>query len=425
VDDHADFPLFTITDGSLDVNTSGTDFDTRLVHGLLLEPGLVMGDAYFFSSAHLKNHVLGRDRDSISLFEAAMKKGLIISALRQPAKDFKAVLGYLRGQQMRGDYDELDPLAERLSSSCDLEARQVIWPLRSGVGYEKLVQHCLLSEPPPGMDSDIWQLTESLRHDGVVKAKRLTMLLPGGEGLRRGELIRVAGSLLGVFDLSDQSVISRDEILSRYARSVDRESTRYTAAKEFFDWVDEIHRINFARSLGARPSVFTSTPSSARVLQRAVPSAAEEGSPQSVRDQISVTIKIPQARRLLKWPPEKLLAARDFGKSWRDSARLFLADPNTLTRHNAEQALQEYAGELRKLAPAAPRVELSVQALATRTAPTLLTAASEFARPEAGPYVATTASTGYLVYQYAGKRRPDQDSVSPGLNVIEPSRPAA
>jgi hypothetical protein len=424
VTDHSDFPLFTITDGSLDVNTSGSEFETRLVHALLLEPGLVMGDAYFFSSAHLKDHVLGRGQDSVSLFEAAMKKGLIVAALRQPAKDFKAVLGYLRDQQMRGDYDELDPLAERLSSSCDLEA-PVIWPLRSGVGYERLVQHCLLGQPLSGVDSDIWQLTERLRHDGVVEAKRLTMLLPGGEGLRRGELIRVAGSFLGVFDLSDQSVIGRNEILSRYARTVGKESIRYTAAKEFFDWIDEIHRVNFARSLGARPSVFASTPSSAGVLQRAMPSAAEEGSQQSVRDQFTVDIEIPQARRLLKWPPEKLLDAREFGEAWRDGARRFLDDPNSGTRHTAEKALDEYAGKLRKLAPASPPVTLSVGAFATRTAPTLLTAASEFTRSGAGPYVATTASTGYLTYQYLEKGRPSKDSVSPGLNIIEPSSPAA
>lgn len=422
---HADFPLFTITDGSLDLNTGASEFETRLVHGLLLEPGLVMGDAYFFSSAHLKDHVLGRGQDSISLFEAAMKRGLIIPALRQPAKDFRAVLGYLRDQQMRGYYDELDPLAERLSGSCDLEACQVIWPLRSGVGYERLVQHCLLSQQPSGVDSGIWQLTESLRHDGVVEAKRLTMSLPGGEGLRRGELIRVAGSLLGVFDLGSQGTIGRDEILSRYARLVGEESISYAAAREFFDWIDEIHRINFAKSLGARPSVFTSTPSGAGVLQRAMPSAAEEGSPQSVRDQISHVIEIPHARLLLKWPPEKLLGARDFGEAWRDSARRFLANPNNGTRHKAQAALEEYAGELRKLAPASPPVSLSVQAFATRAAPTLLTAASGFALPEVGPYVATTASTGYLAYQYLEKDRPDKDSVSPGLNIIESSSPAA
>jgi hypothetical protein len=427
VSGHADFPLFTITDGSLDLNTDASEFETRLVHGLLLEPGLFMGDAYFFSSANLKDHVLGRGQDSISLFEEAMKRGLIIPALRQPAKDFKAVLGYLRDQQMRGHYDELDPLAERLSGSYDLgaEANRVIWPLRSGVGYERLVQHCLLGQQPSGVDSGIWQLTESLRHDGVVEAKRLTMSLPGGEGLRRGELIRVAGSLLGVFDLSSQGTIGRDEILSRYARLVGEKSIRHVAAREFFDWIDDIHRVNFAISLGARPSVFTSTPSGAGVLQRAMPSAAEEGSSQSVRDQISHVIEIPQARLLLKWPPEKLLGARDFGEAWRDSAQRFLDDPNNATRHKAEVALDEYAGELRKLAPASPPVSLAVQAFATKAAPTLFTAASGFALTEAGPYVATTASTGYLAYQYLEKGRPEEDSVSPGLNIIESSSPAA
>jgi hypothetical protein len=423
--DHTDYPLFTVTDGPIDINISGKEFETRLVHGLLLEPGLVMADAYFFSSTHLQRHVLEESRDSISLFEAAMRRGLVVPALRQPAKDFVDVLGYLRGQQMQGNYDSLDDLAFRLSASCDLEASQVIWPARSGLGYDKLIEQCLMGPRPSGVDSQMWKLTDELRHRGITEARRITHLRPSGEGLRRGELARVAGSILGVIDPEDPHAVDYNEMLSRYAQIVGETSSKHRAAKEFFDWIDEIHRVNYARSLGARPSVFASTPSSLAVLQKAMLSVAEdEQIVRPPRDQISVVIKIPSVRRLLRWSPEKLLDARDFGIAWRASARRFLTAPNDLTRHQAEQALEAYAKKLRKISPGPSYIDLSVRAFATKAAPTLLTAASGFILPGIGPYVATAASTGYLAYQYLIRGRYEKVRVSPGLNIIETSNEA-
>jgi len=419
--DRSDHPLFTVTDGPIDINITTSEFETRLVHGLLLEPGLVMADAYFFSSTHLQKHVLENGRNSISLFEAAMRRGLIAPALRQPAKDFVEVLGYLKSQQMQGNYDPLGDLAFRLSASCDLEATQVIWPSRSGIGYDKLIRRCLLGQRPSGVDPQIWKLTENFRHHGVTEARRLTSLRPGGEGLRRGELARVAGNLIGIVDLEDPRVMDYKEILSRYAQVVGETSVEHRAAKEFFSWIDEIHRINYARSLGAGASVFGSTPSNLAVLQRAMLSDTSGSTQRALRDQISVVIKIPSVRRLLRWPPEKLLDARDFGIAWRANVRRFLAEPSDLTRHQAEQALEAYAMKLRKISPAPSYADLSVKAFATKVAPTLLTAASGFVLPGIGPYISTAAATGYLSYQYLIRGRNERVRVSAGLNIIESS----
>ena len=416
--DRTDYPLFTITDG-LDITYS--EFETRLAHGLLLEPRLVMPDTYFFSSGHLQEHVLRSDRNSISLFEAAMRRGLIVPVLRQPVKDFVGVLGYLRGQQLYGVYDPLDHFAFRLSESCDLENFEVPLPAHAGVSYDKLIRQCLLKKRPPGVAPEIWKLTEGLRHRGVVEARHMTKLRPGGDGLRRGELTRVAGNILGVVDLKDPHVVERSEILTRYAQLVGGQSSKYYAAKEFFDWAYEIHRINFAILLGASPSLFANSLNTLAVSQMAMPSIAKTGSGQSFQDQISVVIKIPSVRRLLRWPPEKLLDARDFGNDWRARARIFMADPSDLTRHQAEQALEEYAKKLRKISPVPSYSDLSVRALAMKVAPTLATAALGFALPEVGPYVATAASTGYLAYQYLIKGRYDKVHLSPGLNIIESS----
>jgi hypothetical protein len=415
--DHSNYPLFTVTDGALDERTTYSEFETRLVHGLLLEPGLVMADAYFFSSNNLQKHVLETGKGSTSLFEAALRRGLIVPALREPARDFVEVLGYLKNQQMQGNYEPLDYLAARLSGSCDLEARQTLWHGRSGANYHKLIRRCLLGRMPPGVDPKIWQLTEDLRHRGVAEARRITKSRPQGDGLRRGELYRVAGSILEVFDLDDPRAIGRSEILSRYAVLVGDSSVEHRAAKEFFDWIDELHRMNFAKTLGALPSIFTSTSNNLSVLQRGLPSITGSDSLQAPSDQISAVIKVPSMRRLLRWPPEKLLDARDYGSDWRTSARIFVKYPSDTTRHRAEEALEAYAKKLRSISPSSPFTDLSVNALAIKMAPLLLTTAASFIQPE-GPYIATVTSAGYLAYQYLLRGRNEKVHLSPGLNII-------
>jgi hypothetical protein len=303
-----------------------------------------MVDAYFFSSANLRDHVFKSRDGSISLFEAAMKEGLIVPALRQPADSFEDVLGYLRTGQLQGRYDDLDVLASRLSQSCNLDAIQMLWSARMGAGYDSLIQSCLLGRRPSAVDSQVWELTEGLRHQGIDEARRITLRRPGGDGLRRGDLIRVAGSMLGVFDLKDERVVDRSEILSQYAAQVGEESVEYRAAKEFFDWIDEIHRINTARGLGARSSIFASTQDSLAVLQRAMPPVAGDAEEPSAIDKIDTIIKIPSVKRLLTWRPEDLLEeARGEGINWWTMANLFLKDPSDQTRHQAEKALEAYA----------------------------------------------------------------------------------
>ena len=430
--DHSGYHLFTAADQPVEIINGRKEFEARLVHALLLEPGLVMVDAYFFSSPSLEEHVFKSQHGSLSLFEAAMRQQLVVPALRQPAKNFNEVLGYLRAQQLQGRYDSLDPLAYRLSQWPGLDAAQVLWPARVGLSYDKLMQLCLLGEQPSGVNSQIWQLTEGLRHRAITEARRITQQLPEGDGLRRGEVIRIAGSILGVFDLKDKSVIDRYEILSRYAAKVDVTSVNYRAAREFFDWIDEIHHLNFARSLEASTSLFAATLDTLAPLQIAMPRSPEGVGQQSSHDKIDMVVKIPSVQRLLAWPPENLLNdARDQGMDWRSKALHFLDHPGDETRHAAEEALEDYAKCLRKFSPKASHSELSVKAFAMQTAPALLTAASGIVpavllpaavAPVIGPAVAAAGFTGYLAYRYFVKPS-DKVRVQafPKLNIIQAS----
>lgn len=205
--------------------------------------------------------------------------------------------------------------------------------------------------------------------------------------------------------------------MSRYASKVGHDSPQYHAAASFFDWIDEIHRINYARSLEARPSIFGNNLDDFAVLQ----SAAQQDSIQDTVapvDTLSTTISIPSVRRLLRWPPDKLLEVRDFGLDWRASAHRFLDSPSDSSRHQAERALDEYARRLRSLSPASPYTNLTVRAFALKAAPTLLTAASGLALPEYGAYVATVGTTGYLAYQYLYKGMRQKVRIDLRANVI-------
>lgn len=81
------YTLLSASDGPLSSNMSYDEFQMRLVHGLLLEPGFVMIDAYFIASGHLRHHILNSTPGSISLFGTAMRRGLIV-----PARNFASEL---------------------------------------------------------------------------------------------------------------------------------------------------------------------------------------------------------------------------------------------------------------------------------------------------------------------------------------------
>ncbi|MDH6110221.1 hypothetical protein P3T36_004847 [Kitasatospora sp. MAP12-15] len=419
--DRTDHPLFTITDG---LDTTYEAFSTRLVHGLLLEPKLVMPDTYFFSSPHLKEHVLkerASDRDARSLFAVALHEKLITPMLRKPAGTFREVLGYLRGQQLQGKYDEEDTeyYAALLSQARDLEDVQSTLPAHSGVGYDELIRRCLLEQQPQGIDPKIWKLTEPLR-EGISEAEEMTNSRPEGEGLRRGELTRVAGKILGVVDPHGSQVVGRGEILKLYAYKVNGESIRYRAAKEFFDWIYEMHRINMAAQLGVSLSMYATSQNTLAVLQSAVPSILGYGPQGPPRDEIVRTIKIPRVKRLLQWSPSKFIDARDHGDDWRIKVRFFIENPNDETRDRAERALEEYAKKLCKLSPKSDLRDLSVKAFAMQAAPNI-SAVLLGAFVPGGVFIATGAATGCLAYQYFVKNQPEKVRYSLGPNIIEPS----
>ncbi|MFJ7772634.1 hypothetical protein ACIQ1J_30670 [Streptomyces sp. NPDC097107] len=85
-------------------------------------------------------------------------------------------------------------------------------------------------------------------------AEELSSRRPGATGgIRRGELIRAAGTVLGVFDPQEQAVVNRFQIIRRLT-SAGYSTEHGEFIDTFFDWIDQLHHINYAKALDARAS---------------------------------------------------------------------------------------------------------------------------------------------------------------------------
>lgn len=417
MDQRLDYALLTLCDGPVADDMSYDEFQVRLIHGLLFEPGFVIMDAYIFASNHLRRHIEESRQGAISLFELAVKQGIIAPATRTRVPNYQRLLEEMRRGQINSHWPGNRELALRLDLSCPID-KSYVWPTQMEESYRALVERCMLGLAPPGVEPDVWALTEELRVRSVARACAVTHEITGNPyALRRGELVRAAGVVLGVVKADDRKSVDRYQIVTRYG-SADADAQKVNAIAHFFDWVDELHRANYAQALNVKPSIFGSTATDMSLMQSAVGSPTSQSGPSEPRDELNITIRVPSLERLLHWPPERLLDVRNYGLDWRVKAHIFLECPTTGTRHRAEEALEIYARKIRHLSPSLPYIDLSVKAFASKAAPGLTAAFLGFAAPSWGPYVATTASSGYIAYQYLIRGRHATAKLQLKSNVI-------
>jgi hypothetical protein len=170
-----------------------------------------------------------------------------------------------------------------------------------------------------------------------------------GYGVRRGEIVNFAGRYLGVVR-QDEGVADADVIMSRYSREHFRK-VPYDAAGSFFDWLDELYRVNQAERLRVRANFFARRPSDVAVLEAAATHV--QGSPISTTgeehstDTLEVLVELPHAAAFKRLEPERLLALRVWGDQWYMAANEFMTssspDGRRLARIRAEAAILDYA----------------------------------------------------------------------------------
>ncbi|GHD29232.1 hypothetical protein [Streptomyces galbus] len=401
----ADHSILTLADGPVADSMTYEEFETSLIHGILFDPGFFLIDAYLFASDHLRKHIFESAEGSMSLFELAMREGVISLVSREPSSGFPQLLHTLRDMRIQSPFTHGDRIADRLAASVGPLARPIPWPEGMGQNYGSLLRRCLRGDEPTGLAPGAWQETEVLRHEGLDVAAELSSQrreAPGG--IRRGELIRAAGAVLGVFDLNERTVTNRFKIIERLS-ATGYSPQQLKSVDSFFDWVDQLHHVNYAEGLGARPATIGTGAWDLPLIQTALRDEAQQEPPPSLSDNLDIAVRVPSARILRGMTPRTIMELREYGIDWRSSAIRFINAPNAASRHGAEIALEQFSRKLRGVTGQGPLASANFKAFALKAAPALLATVTDLVAPSVGPYLTTVAGTGYIAYQYVTKNR--------------------
>ncbi|WP_226355090.1 hypothetical protein [Pseudonocardia sp. ICBG601] len=223
-----------------------TEFKIDLINRLMLEPGILVTDIFFFISRRVEQEIA---RGNESWITSAITKKLIVPAFRSPDVNFETVLREMR-QDIVGILQESGGLAGILDDSVVSDGPRVTWPARMGVEFRSLlVKHLMTAEPPEGDDgvTSIWQSIERYRI-GILGDAIDSQSDPEANGVQRGVILRkVAEDLDFKGDPSD----TRDLLTAAW---VDGGRRRQRELSTFLLWVNEIYHFNQATQFSVRPS---------------------------------------------------------------------------------------------------------------------------------------------------------------------------
>lgn len=236
-------------------------FDESLIHGILFEPAVVIPDVFHFASngvyGHLQSHM---NQHTQSPLEAAVVKGLVVPAFRDPATaDYRTayevigdmgVLGRLDAVKCEAIIGRLDAAAAQ--GQADGTFRRISWPTHSiGEKFGSRLAKFLFPEldgredlPPAGAAADLsklWDRTRRWRTDVLQEAIALG---PSHGGFRRSDYQAALGRALGAEGKIDD--------MSQLLRAAPREQA--AALKALCLWINECYHYNQAREFGIGPN---------------------------------------------------------------------------------------------------------------------------------------------------------------------------
>lgn len=420
-------------------------FEEMLYHSLLLEPGIVIPDIFFFNSPGISAHVLGDSPGPQTFLELGLKEGYVIPALRQDVTNFRDVLKYLRKQDIRGMLPDRDTerIAYRLQANQREGLSDMIWPSAMSSSYEDLLVNAL-QDPmnPPGFGQSVgvsdsyWSITERFRRDAINEARELEYArnagLSNAYGVRRAEIIEAVGRRLNVLS-SGEKVIDSDEVLQRYeARLGSRESEEYKATCAFFEWLDELYHLNQSNRMSVRGGTTTQEPHTLAILQ-AARGQISPVTPIVPSETFSIDIAIPTIGILKRIDPKTLHELRQlYGLPWNTAALDYTLAPSVITRKVAEEKLDKFAQALRKCATDQVKtsdvrtVNATVAALGRLGQPALIAAGAWIVAVENQlPYDVVTVSavtSGFMGYKYFRELREKRKFASTSNLTVVRSR---
>lgn len=421
-----DYSILGLLDGTVSAEMAYSEFEERLIHSLLLEPGFLLTDAYLFSSPVLFRHVEESQQGGKSLFEMAVEQGLVIPAPRHEVASYEEMYDRLVEDRLAADWAGGLDLALRLDSlTSNFNPR--VWPTRMGASYAQLIREVLQSEPRE-VEQALWRDSEDLRYEVVEKAIRSSEKISGEPGdLRRGELVRAVWSHFNLEPLGPADAINRNVMVDTFRKKFPEQTAKALALEAFFDWTDEIHRSNYASRLAVRSSLFWDPERDADVLDPVVegPQLPRSVTRQADLADINAVVRMPRASALMTLAPEDLLRARDRGMAWFAKAKLFMRDPSSANRIAAEERLDQFAKAIGESSVNDLSQQLTVRAQTGGTSTLSTTAGMGERRRQAGVEHVSLIGPGAVSYQYdrplpSGNYRMNRRSNAVGRETAEP-----
>ncbi len=339
---------FSSSDGGIEHSINQVEFDRSLVYNLLFEPtGLVIPDIFFFNCRFLIDHVESTGR---SLFESALRRGLVIPAFRSyDTTSFQESLREIGSQAVLGiEESQYSTTPERFARRLDRvylssnrEAKRIVWPDNMGGAFGELVCAVLQQSEFPSENLQLiqlWRDSESWRIECLPRAERLTAL-QGGTGIRRAEIWNAVGHLLDTLGQDRKFDKPRDLVAS-----VPGGSYLQAQVDQFVNVVNICYERSQALKFGATHNIPSAV---SRDAEPVVPGLGIL-TPTEPSHSFIMEVMLPAAPTLLRADTNELIALResDPGAGYFERRSAWAESPSTDTEQELRQAIHQYADVL-------------------------------------------------------------------------------
>lgn len=342
---------FGLADLQMTPFVSQNRFREAVLTNILFYGILVIPDAFWFMSEHLRKEILLATDENWIL--AGLRAGLILPWFRRKVEgSFQEAHEVIREQDIVGLVEDSDVIAKMLDQHIKESStyRFGHWPKRLvGKGfYEQVLESLCKNDPPvPGPNvGRIWKQTATWRQDCVEEALDRTT-----DGtLRRGELLDVVGRKIG---WSSREKVRNAAVLLQAAPREERRLLRY-----YLHWVNQCYQINQANAFRLECSL----PSGSSYEQLGAFALFPGGDEPRSYETLSVTISIPRIGNILRrMHPSNIFEARlsEEGKHYFRCYTKWREEPSEAHANEVLDALSAYAERMRReyLVPSGEEVD--------------------------------------------------------------------